>query len=345
MVIMMKRKNLLTIYRKLAEKQVRKILKSRDDIIAAYSDGSVARGDLFEGSDIDIAFIIENSKKIRLKEAVSVGNVYRTINKKNDVLIEWAFIPKEEYLDANKILSDAGFTHDIKDAYVYYDPTGFFSKIKKEIHNRYKDKLRILKASRNQLNAFRQMLKNIEHSIRTKNRTEVNDSLRSLMKFSAGFPRAVLNQPLTNTRAIIWCKQATKELGASDYYDLILELLGSKNLKKEDAQEFLNLAKKIVSLEEKNKNQKETLLHHLKAPQYLIDSGHWDGSFYKVLLWTGFAVKEANKNKRRNKKLVNEYWKVMLNIINWHEWKDIRAKIIIGKKIVKIGSRILKEHQ
>ena len=143
----------------------------------------------------------------------------------------------------------------------------------------------------------------------------------------------------------MWCEEASKKLGYIDYYNQVLELIGSNNLKKEDAQKFLDLANKIVSLEEKDKNQKETLLHHLKAPQYLIDSGKWQGSFYKSLLWAGFAVRKAKENKSRNNIKINELWKEMLKIIHWYEWNNIQDKIIIGKKIVKLGSRILKERQ
>ena len=49
--------------RKLGRTQFFKILSKRNDIIAAYSDGSVARNDMIPGSDIDIAIIVDNSQE------------------------------------------------------------------------------------------------------------------------------------------------------------------------------------------------------------------------------------------------------------------------------------------
>lgn len=49
--------------RRLGRTQFFKILPKRNDIIAAYSDGSVARNDMIPGSDIDIAVIVDNTQE------------------------------------------------------------------------------------------------------------------------------------------------------------------------------------------------------------------------------------------------------------------------------------------
>ncbi|MBW3021361.1 nucleotidyltransferase domain-containing protein [Candidatus Woesearchaeota archaeon] len=310
----------IEVCRKIAKEKVLEILKTRSDIIAAYSDGSVARKDMIPGSDIDIVFIVKNPNE--------QWHVYRTINKKYDLLIECVFISKKEYTNPKKILNDAGFTHDIKDAFIYHDPTGFFNKIQKKVKSNYKDKARVLRAARNQLKAMKKTLRDIESGI------NLGYNLRNFAKFAQAFPSAVLNTPLTNTRGLLWCEKASKKLGFPEYKDFVLEFLGSNNMSKNDAQKMLNLAKKILKSKELDKNHRTTILHHLRAPQYLIDAGYWQESVFKTLLWTAFTV---DKLKSKVKE-----WEEMLDLIGWNKKQDIKQKIITGKRIISLSSKILK---
>lgn len=329
----MSEQNKLSLYRKLASKQVKKTLSSRDDIIAAYSDGSVGRGDLFPGSDIDIAFIVENQDE--------PWQVHRVVNQEHDVLIEWAFISKEKYTDIDQILEDAGFTHDIKDAYIYYDPNEFFKEVKEKILDRYKDKDRIKRAAKNQLEAIEEQLNRVEEALEEKDREKINDSLVNFIKFAAGFPRAVLNKPLTNSRALIWCRESCEELNLEEYHEHVLELLGVSNLSKEDAEKFLSLAKEAVS-KLKNENKKEKLLHHLKAPEYLIQSSKWRASLFKTLLWASVPVKESH-DKKENKETIIRLWEEMLSMIGWNQWGDIEKKVLTGEELLELGFELLEE--
>ena len=106
--------------RRLGKKKILKLLSERNDIIAAYSDGSVARNDMIPGSDIDIGIIVDHPNEPRIEKSWVQ-------------LIEWGFIPKNRYEKIPGVLSNAGFTQNIVHTYIYFDPTGFFSNFQAEI--------------------------------------------------------------------------------------------------------------------------------------------------------------------------------------------------------------------
>lgn len=319
----------IDICRFLAKKQLEKILSTRNDIIAAYSDGSVARNDMVPGSDIDIGIVVKNPKEPK--------NVYRIIEKKNDILIEWAFIPKENYT-LNNILSNAGFTHDIVNAFVYYDSEGFFENIKKEVLKNYKLKDGIIKRAANQLSLMKNLLTEIEAG----DKKLIYKNTASFIKFSLGFPSALLNKPVTNSRGFIFCEDACKKLKMMEYRDLILEFLGSLNITKIDAKRFLGNARKIMKSGKLNNNESITYLYHLNTAEYLIETGFWREAIWPIFMWTSYVVYELEQRKGKDEIDIRKLWNEMLRIIEWKDSNDINKKIDSGKKMLKLGFKVLK---
>lgn len=319
---------------KLAEKQLEEILLTRDDIVAAYSDGSVARDDMVPGSDIDIAIIVENINE--------PWYVWRIVEKEHDILIEWGFISKNRYKNINRILEDAGFTHDIAHAYVYYDSKGFFRNVKKEVLARYKEKKGILKRAENQLNQVKKGIKAIESGMEDKNKELVHYSISPVIHYSLGFPCAILNRPVTTSRGFLFCEKACQDLKVPEYKELVLEFMGSNNLYKKDVKKLLNNTGKIIKSDKLTQNEKITYLYHLHATQYLIDSGLWREATWPIFMWSSIIVKELQQRKGEDKIDVKNLWYEMLEILGWVELEGIKNKLYYGKEIVKLDSTVLK---
>lgn len=314
--------------RRLGRTQFFKILPKRNDIIAAYSDGSVARNDMIPGSDIDIGIIVDNSQES--------WKVTRIIDDKWDILIEWAFIRKELYANSQDILEDAGFTHDIAHAHIYYDPTGFFEEIQTEIQQEYEDKSLILKRAENQMNLFKNSLEDIEKNLNKTKRTIYPNVVNSF-KYSLGFPSALINQPVTNTRAFLFCKRACAELEMENYLKLVYNFVGSTNLSREEANSFLEKAILIINNKKLTENERSTYLWHLKGAKYLIDNKFWRESIHPIFMWSSYIVNVLPDAIKENKEDLTIIWKQMMKILNWDSIGNIKRKIAIGKQLIKNG--------
>ncbi|MFW9896920.1 MAG: nucleotidyltransferase domain-containing protein [Candidatus Thorarchaeota archaeon] len=319
--------------RRLGRTQFAKILTTRNDIIAAYSDGSVARNDMIPGSDIDIGIIVDNSQ-----ESWSVS---RIIDDKWDILIEWAFIPKQSYLNSQKILENAGFTHDIAHAYIYYDPTGFFAEVQTEILQKYEAKPLILKRAENQINLFKKSLENIEKNL-NKNKKSIYPYIVNSFKYSLGFPSAFINQPVTNTRAFIFCKRACTELGMENYLKLVYNFVGSANLSRKVANSFLEKAIFIINNKNLIENERATYLWHLKGAKYLIDNKFWRESIHPVFMWSSYIVNALPDINKKNREDLTIAWEQMMKIINWDSIDNIKRKITIGNQLIENGVERIK---
>ncbi|MHA1987062.1 MAG: nucleotidyltransferase domain-containing protein [Promethearchaeota archaeon] len=318
--------------RRLGRTQFFKILPKRNDIIAAYSDGSVARNDMIPGSDIDIGIIVENPQE--------KWNVTRIVDDVWDILIEWAFIPKESYVNSRKILEDAGFTHDIAHAYIYYDPKGFFEEIQTEILQKYEDKPLILKRAKNQINIFKNSIENIEKKL-NKNKKNIYPDVVNSFKYSLGFPSALINQPVTNTRAFLFCKRACNELEMENYLKLVYDFVGSTNISREEANFFLERAIFIIN-KKLTENEKSTYLWHLKGAKYLIDNNFWRESIHPIFLWCSKIVNVLPDTIKENDEDLTIIWEGMMKILSWDNFDNIQHKIAIGKQLIENGSERIK---
>jgi len=320
----------------LAREQLERILPTRDDVIAAYSDGSVARDDMIPGSDIDIAIVIEKTNE--------PGRVWRIIEKENDILIEWAFIPKTKYENVEKILEDAGFTQDIVHSYIHYDPRLFIGSIKEQVLARYKERDGIFTKALNQLKKVEKGVEDIESGLKNRNEVLVQKNIAFVMKCALGFPCATLNRPLTHSRGFLFCKEACWELKVPEYNELVLEFMGSSNLHKKDVEKLLGNAKEILKSDRLILNEKVTYLYHLHTAHYFIDTGLWKEAAWPIFMWTQLIVlEELQQRKGKDSVNVERFWLEMLQILKWVSWKDIRNKTDVGKKIVKLGFTILNQ--
>ena len=319
--------------RRLGRTQFFKILPIRNDIIAAYSDGSVARNDMIPGSDIDIGIIVDNSQE--------KWNVTRIIDDKWDILIEWAFIPKESYVNSRKILENAGFTHDIAHAYIYYDPTGFFEEIQTDILQKYEEKPLILKRAENQINLFKNSLENIKSNL-NKNKKKIYPNVVNSFKYSLGFPSALMNQPVTNTRAFLFCKRACDELKMEKYLKLVYNFVGSTNLSREEANSFLEKAIFIINNKKLTENERSTYLWHLRGAKYLIDNKFWRESINSIFMWCSKIVNALPDTIKENRENLITIWEEMMKILKWDSFDNIKRKITIGKQLIENGSERIK---
>ena len=127
-----------------------------------------------------------------------------------------------------------------------------------------------------------------------------------------------------------------------EYRDLILEFLGSLNITKIDAKRFLGNARKIMKSGKLNNNESITYLYHLNTAEYLIETGFWREAIWPIFMWTSYVVYELEQRKGKDEIDIRKLWNEMLRIIEWKDSNDINKKIDSGKKMLKLGFKVLK---
>jgi hypothetical protein len=88
-------------------------------------DRSVSRGEEVEPSDIDISLFVEGNV-----EGHQLGGVG---NWKDGVYIDAKTVLKGDYEDLEEVLQNPFNATHINDGHIFYDPTGFFTRMQKEL--------------------------------------------------------------------------------------------------------------------------------------------------------------------------------------------------------------------
>jgi predicted nucleotidyltransferase len=102
-------------FRKIAVEEANRTIKETPNLISFFVYGSVARGDPTPSSDIDSIAVID------------APSAYYSVVQKQGILVSKEFHPKQHYGQIEAL------THRVYDAWIIYDPSGFFGNVQKNL--------------------------------------------------------------------------------------------------------------------------------------------------------------------------------------------------------------------
>ncbi|MBT4053067.1 MAG: nucleotidyltransferase domain-containing protein [Bacteroidetes Order II. Incertae sedis bacterium] len=106
----------------IAKKFIEEQRQQRDDIIGAFVEGSVARGEDTKFSDIDLVLVVEGT--IQHNEI----HVWR-----DGVFVDSLVVSRETYTDPEQVLQNPFQATHINDALILFDPTEFLTRLQQEV--------------------------------------------------------------------------------------------------------------------------------------------------------------------------------------------------------------------
>ena len=298
-----KREKLLDRLSSVAKEIVEREKIGNPDIIAAYSDGSLARGDVVRGSDVDIGFIIKGSER---KDEV----IQREL--KDGVVFEWGFFPQTYYEDIDEVLADAGFTHDVASAKIWYDPDNFLGQIQQTVRERCKSKNSIKARAEGQIKVVRDSYDKYKATLEDDNNRDLIQPLISISRSLFAVPTAVLNKPVTNTRACLYCRRDAQELSIPEYPDSVLNVLGIRGISREKVEELLDVAYKVYDESNFPQDRIDTFKAHLEIVDYLLEADNPEAAAWPLLFWSMAWIRDLDKNKDRE--VIDRLFEVSLPI-------------------------------
>lgn len=112
----------------IARQYVEELLRQRNDIIAAWIGGSVARGEDTTLSDIDLRLMVPGTGSMNRAEF----DIWR-----EGIFIEGALVFQQRYANPEAVLNDPYRATEIHDALILYDSTGFVMQLQQAVRSVY----------------------------------------------------------------------------------------------------------------------------------------------------------------------------------------------------------------
>ncbi len=266
-----------------AKALVASLLDENPGVIAAYSDGSFARGDMVRGSDVDVGLVVA--------DAPAEHKIRRKII--DGVLYEWGFFEKKHYEDVASILGDAGFVYDLVCAKIWYDPGGFLTGIQSKLRREYSKPSSIRRRAANQLKIVEANFEELRNAREEDGRHALLVKLFLIIRHLFAVPSAALNRPVTNSRAYLFCKRDSQDLGLSDYPDSVIEVLGSGNFTAKQVDDLLAVAVGAFDSSGLPGHEVRAYQAHLEIVRYILEIGEAAAAAWPLFFWTVGSLNEV----------------------------------------------------
>jgi hypothetical protein len=112
----------------IARQYMEELLSQRQDIVAVWIGGSVARGEETALSDIDLALMVAGTGAM---------NRAGLDTWREGIYVEAGLVFQQEYTDLEAVLNDPFKATHMNDALILYDPTGFVTQLQNAVHPLY----------------------------------------------------------------------------------------------------------------------------------------------------------------------------------------------------------------
>lgn len=311
---------------------VASLLKENPGVIAAYSDGSFARGDMVRGSDVDIGLIVAG--------APAEHKIHRRII--DGVLFEWGFFDKRHYEDVESILGNAGFVHDLVCAKIWYDPRGFLTGIQSKLRQEYSEPPFVKRRAANQLKIVESNFEEFKNAREEDGRHAFLVKLFLIIKHLFAIPSAVRNQPVTHGRAYLYCRADSQKLGVPDYPDSMVEILGSGDFTTEQVEDLLAAACSAFDSSGLPSREIRAYQAHLEIVRYMLDIGEAAAAAWPLFFWTVGSLNEVKHEGLADAaRIMEASFSPIWDELRLFKGEDIKARAAPIEKAVGLARRIV----
>ena len=264
---------------------VASLVDENPGVIAAYSDGSFARGDMVRGSDVDIGLIVAGAPaEHKIRRRIIDG-----------VLFEWGFFDKKHYEDVESILGNAGFVHDLVSAKIWYDPARFLTRIRGKLRREYSKPSFIKRRAANQLKIAEGKFEEFKNAREEDGRHASLAKLFPVIRHLFAIPSAVRNKPVTHGRAYLYCRADSQKLGVPGYPDSVIEILGSGDFTTEQVEGLLGAACSAFDSSGLPSHEIRAYQAHLEIVRYMLEIGEAAAAAWPLFFWTVGSLNEVKR--------------------------------------------------
>lgn len=298
-------------------------LNRRNDLVAAFVVGSVARGEETEFSDIDLSLIVDdteaNHEMERSGSDAWIDGIY----------VEAATSSRDRYADLEQVMQNPVTSTHMNDALILHDPTGFYSQLQKDVRTVFMDPEWLDFRVRIALERARSATRGLDKAI------AVGDGL-SICEHVMGFLWGVTSVPLLRTGITPSSMRALGQLGpvssnlksrisvwecsstVSTLFVLVLHSILSDGVALVDASKWGHLPEYAV-----------------KKMEWMANNGLHTEAMHAM--WIGMGVYGAEWRRRGDVTVGSEELilvQVWLGLVGWDGTQVLAQKLATAKSIL-----------
>lgn len=258
-----------------------------------------------------------------------------------NVLFEWGFFEKHHYDDIDSILRNAGFVHDIALAKIWSDKNDFLKNLQNKIRGTYRKPALVRERAKSQLRIVEKSSKAFREAINANDSLTALFSLLSVIRHLCSVPTAVLNKPLSNCRAPLYCKHDSRDLGREEYLSLIIDILGSSGFTSTMSADLLKMTESLYDNSGLPEEEIMAYKAHLEITDYLIEIGESEIAVWPLFFWIlGPLNMREIQDKEIEKRVLTAFIPIQ-KILGLYEIRQISNRQESIAKAMAIGQEMI----
>ena len=307
----------------IAKKFIQEQIRKRDDIVGAIVIGSVSRGEEVEPSDIDISLFVEGNVEGHQPGGVGIWQ--------EGVYIDAKIVLKGEYEDLEEVLQNPFKATHINDGLILYDPTGFFTRMQKEVRVVFMEPKWVSMRVQFWLERARKNMSGLQESVEVRDPLGICENVGGILWGFTSVPLLRLGITPSSTRALVQLGKTSDKLKES-----ICEWEGSSKMNADDVLALLSLVLGGVSFVDTSK-------WGILPTEYIVKKIEWmaKNDLHREalhMLWIGMGVHAVEWRKREDawiKSKGSELAQRWFEGIGWDGKVVLEEKQTIAKVLLK----------
>lgn len=132
-----------------------------------------------------------------------------------------------------------------------------------------------------------------------------------------GIPRAVLNRRCTMARGVLFCREASSELGWSSYVPEVVTILGVAGITETDVADLQSIATQIIAASTLTDDEKIIRRRHLQSSHWLLENAQAADAVWPLYFWSRMTVEDCGGHE---------------DPLLWEHWLRFSAMIGVGDR-------------
>ncbi len=216
----------------IAQRYVEELLRQRQDIVAAWLAGSVARGEETAFSDIDLALMVAGT---------GIVNRAGLDTWREGIYVEAGIVFQQGYTDLEVVLNDPFKATHMNDALILYDPTGFVTQLQNAVRPIYMQPQWLGKRLAFWLDNIRTSLERFREAVTAVDRLEICAAFGWFTFGCASIPLLHAGMTPSSTRGLLLLDRIAPTLKAH-----LAELEGSTQMSQADVLALEPLLQEMI---------------------------------------------------------------------------------------------------
>jgi predicted nucleotidyltransferase len=303
----------------MAKKFIQEQIGKRDDIVGAIVVGSVSRGEEVEPSDIDISLIVEGHQR-------SGVDTWQ-----DGVYIDAKTVLKGDYEDLEEILQNPFRSTHLNDGLILYDPTGFLTRMQKELKVVFMEPRWVGKRVQFFLEGTRKHLSGLQESIEVRDPLGICEHVDGMLWGFTSVPLLRLGITPTSTRGLVRLGKASEPLK-----ERVCAWEGSAKMNPDDVLALLSLILGGVSFMDTSKWGILPTEYVVKKIEWMAKNGQHREALH--VLWIGMGVHAVEWRKSEDtsiKSKGSELTQRWLEGVGWDGKPALEEKLKMAKSLLR----------